>query len=478
MKPAVSRYLGLAGSCVIALAAFLAGARQTGQPGPLSFERIASQPRYAFGCAAWVVGIAVLLCAWWLARRHTNVRWMLTTAALWSIPLLLAPPIASRDVYAYANQGDMYAHGMSPYADGPGALPTQWLNQMDDFWQTEPTPYGPLFLMIAAAVATLAGGSLTAAVIMFRLIALAAVLACVYMVPKLARHCGVGEASTVWLGLAAPLTLVHLLGGMHNDALMLALILAACVCATRQRPYLTGIALGAAVAVKATALVVAPFAVLLLLPVFTWKALWNRGIRVFVATLGCFGVITLASGLGLGWVEALAVSGKSVSWLSLPTGLGIASAKAIFQFGGTQALAEQMVPLWRGIGLAVAAVAVVVLWWRARNGPPAGVVAAAGWAMATVVVLGPVLLSWYAIVPLLLLACATGNRRLITGLACAATALAVIVLPDGHNAAAEQLFKVGLVLDIAAAVAIVVWLVRRLRIRPRALTMSDETAAD
>ncbi|MGH8877665.1 MAG: polyprenol phosphomannose-dependent alpha 1,6 mannosyltransferase MptB, partial [Stackebrandtia sp.] len=327
----LGRYLGLGGSLVVAAASFAAGARQTGQPGPLDWERLAADSRYAFGCAAWLIGAGVLLTAWWLSRGAGGVRWTLTTAALWTVPLLLTAPIGSRDVYAYANQGDLYANGVNPYHSGPAALPTQWLNQMDDFWFTAPAPYGPLFIMLSAAIAVASSGNLTLAVIALRLTALAGTLVCVYFVPKLARHCGVPPASALWLGLTCPLTLIHLVGGAHNEALMLAGVLAALYFAVRGRLPWCAVVLGLAVSVKATALVAAPFAVLLLVPAGAWKAVFAKGIRLAAGMLAVFGAVTLVSGLGLGWVSALGVSGKSISWLSVPTGVGIAAAKAMFQ---------------------------------------------------------------------------------------------------------------------------------------------------
>ena len=447
----LARYLGLSGAAAVAVASYTAGARQTGQPGPLDWQRLTTDHGYALGGAAWYLGLAALLTAWWLARG-AGARWTLTTSALWTIPVALSTPVASRDIYAYANQGDLYANGVNPYHFGPASLPTQWLDQMDDFWFTEPAPYGPLFIVLSAAIAVLSTSELTVAVIALRLAALAGALACVYFVPKLARLAGVPPASAMWLSLACPLTLIHLVGGAHNEALMLAGVLAALHLAGRGRTWWCAVALGLAVAVKATALVAAPFALLLLVPAPAWSALLAGTVRLATGTVAVFAAVTLAAGLDLGWLSALSVSGKSVSWLSPPTGVGISAAKAMFQLG-QPAAAELMVPAARTVGLLLAAATVSALWWRARGTPPAAVLAAAGWAFTAVMVLGPVLLPWYALPPLLLLACAITRRRLVTGVAVVATVLTVIVYPDGHNIAAENFVKPGLLLDLALAAA-------------------------
>ena len=48
----------------------------------------------------------------------------------------------------------------------------------------------------------------------------------VWATPRLARRCGVAEVSALWLGAANPLLLMHLVAGIHNEALMLGLMLA------------------------------------------------------------------------------------------------------------------------------------------------------------------------------------------------------------------------------------------------------------
>ncbi|MFD0593621.1 hypothetical protein ACFQZ4_14815 [Catellatospora coxensis] len=43
---------------------------------------------------------------------------MLTIGAAWAAPLLVAPPLGSRDAYAYACQGWLWRAGLDPYAMG------------------------------------------------------------------------------------------------------------------------------------------------------------------------------------------------------------------------------------------------------------------------------------------------------------------------------------------------------------------------
>ena len=59
-----------------------------------------------------------------------------------------------------------------------------------------------------------------------RLVVLLGVGLIVWATPRLARRCGVAEVSALWLGAANPLLIMHLVAGIHNEALMLGLMLA------------------------------------------------------------------------------------------------------------------------------------------------------------------------------------------------------------------------------------------------------------
>ena len=99
MPPAA---IGLAGSVLVALAAWRGGARPEIESWPTPM-RI---PRHAVG-AFWWTGQAALTAAWfWLrARARGRAPWarvIVLVAVLWALPVLLAPPVGSRDTYSYA----------------------------------------------------------------------------------------------------------------------------------------------------------------------------------------------------------------------------------------------------------------------------------------------------------------------------------------------------------------------------------------
>ena len=70
------------------------------------------------------------------------------------------------------------------------------------------------------------GENIVEAVLFHRLVVLLGVGLIVWATPRLARRCGVAEVSALWLGAANPLLIMHLVAGIHNEALMLGLMLA------------------------------------------------------------------------------------------------------------------------------------------------------------------------------------------------------------------------------------------------------------
>ena len=74
-------------------------------------------------------------------------------------------------------------------------------------------------------ISALTGENIVAAVLCHRIVVLIGVGLIVWATPRLAHRCGVAEVSALWLGAANPLLLMHLVAGIHNEALMLGLML-------------------------------------------------------------------------------------------------------------------------------------------------------------------------------------------------------------------------------------------------------------
>ncbi|MET7374379.1 polyprenol phosphomannose-dependent alpha 1,6 mannosyltransferase MptB [Micromonospora arida] len=384
----LSRYAGLLGAVLLAAAGYLGGALPDAPLGatPASIWRTPDGPATL---TCWLIGTVLLVGAWWSLREGApSTRWAYVTAGLWALPLLVAPPLGSRDVYSYACQGWTYAHGVDPYTVGVAAAGCPWLDTVAPIWRDTPAPYGPVFVLLAALAVSL-GGGLTGTIVALRVIAVAGLLLAALCLPALARAAGVPAGlvagvparrgvsaglvvgvparRAVWLALAGPLVGVHLVAGAHNDAVMLGLLLCGLLVVVRRpgRPaalLLAGALLGLAVTVKASAVVVVPFAVLAGMPdQYTVRALLRHGAWLTGGLLAALLVTSAVSGLGFGWVGGLTHSGDSEQWTSPPTAVGFVVDYA----GALVGRDPQAVPVVRAVALLLLVGVLLMLWWRA-----------------------------------------------------------------------------------------------------------------
>jgi len=77
------------------------------------------------------VGMALLVDAWLRmrpvhGRKAPSLAWL-----LWSLPIMLAPPLFSRDAYSYDAPRKIVSRGMDPYAVGPFWVPGPFADQVD-----------------------------------------------------------------------------------------------------------------------------------------------------------------------------------------------------------------------------------------------------------------------------------------------------------------------------------------------------------
>jgi Glycosyltransferase family 87 len=437
-EPTKLRYGGLLAAGLLAAGAYRSGSLPHDDPG------------FGIGVVACLFGMAGLVVAWWrvgIAVRAATVRlrWLLVTGSLWTLPLLAAPPLASRDVYAYACQGSLYADGVDPYSAGVADGGCPWVESVSKLWRSTPTPYGPLAVAVSGAAVRLARaateGEYARLVLTVGLLRMVAVLGAVLMAwsaVRLARACGVDPLAATWLGVLSPLVAVHLLSAAHHDGLLAGLVLAGLAFAapstqdsrTRWIAVVTaGMALGLAAAVKVTAVVALPFAVLLV-------ARHGRPVRaaagVVAAAAGAFAAASALTGLGLGWVHALPASGRVVQWTSVPSGVGMAAGYLLPGKGNGSAVAVA-----RLAGLAVLVAVLVWLWLRAARQvtDTRAVVLCCGAALAACALLAPVFFPWYAAAPLAVLAVSVADQRTRWRLAPGVAALGFLILPNGHGLA-------------------------------------------
>jgi alpha-1,6-mannosyltransferase len=436
-----TRLFGAAGTVLMAIGALGVGARPVVQD-PTFGVRLLNLPSriQTVSLTMTTTGAVMMALAWLMlgrfalgSRRMTRSQ-LDRTLMLWILPLLFAPPMYSRDVYSYLAQSEIAVKGLDPYRVGPATglgLDHVFTLSVPNMWRETPAPYGPLFLWIGQGISALTGENIVAAVLCHRLVVLLGVGLIVWATPRLARRCGVAEVSALWLGAANPLLIMHLVAGIHNEALMLGLMLAGTEFALRgieaanrliPRPLtwprgqqdwarwwplamlLLGVVLIAMSSqVKLPSLLALGFVAMALACRWggTVKAFFLAGGSLTAVALAVIGLIGWASGLGFGWVFTLGTANVVRSWMSLPTLLALGTGQVGILLGlGDHTTA--VLGLTRAMGVFI--IAILVTWLllavlRGRLHPVGGL----GVALGLTVLLFPVVQPWYvlwAVIPL------------------------------------------------------------------------------
>ena len=174
------------------------------------------------------VALVTMYVAYVVGLRYVpllRARWAIATIVGVHVILLLSPPLSLTDVFNYINYGRMgMLHGLDPYttipALGPHSDPSYALSN----WHQLLTPYGPLFTLITYAVVPLGlAGSLWT----FKGLLMVLSLATILLVWRCARLLGRDPVAAIVLVGLNPLILVWGLGGDHNDFFMMFCIMLA-----------------------------------------------------------------------------------------------------------------------------------------------------------------------------------------------------------------------------------------------------------
>ncbi|OBG91159.1 hypothetical protein A5698_21425 [Mycobacterium sp. E136] len=439
-----TRLFGATGTVLMAIGALGVGARPVVQD-PTFGVRLLNLPSriQTVSLTMTTTGAVMMALAWLMLGRFALGDRRMSRSQLdrllwlWVLPLLLAPPMYSRDVYSYLAQSEIGIKGLDPYRVGPATglgLDHVFTLSVPNMWRETPAPYGPLFLWIGQGISALTGENIVAAVLCHRLVVLLGVGLIVWATPRLARRCGVAEVSALWLGAANPLLIMHLVGGIHNEALMLGLMLAGTEFALRgvskisaatpllPRPlswphdreqwarwWPLAMLLVGVVLITLSSQVKLPSLLALGFVAMALACRWGGTVKAFFLAVGSLTAVSVvvmaligwASGLGFGWLNTLGTANVVRSWMSLPTLLALGTGQVGILLGlGDHTTA--VLGLTRAIGVFI--IAILVTWLllsvlRGRLHPVGGL----GVALGVTVLLFPVVQPWYvlwAVLPL------------------------------------------------------------------------------
>lgn len=398
--PARRRYLGpIAAAALVLVAIPLAAPGRELVPGAAS-----SDPRWLMGVFGGGLGISpvaylVLLYAAfaaWLgvvagAGSLSRCAFLAVTGGLLTL-FLLAPPLLSLDVFSYIAYARLGGEaGLNPYDFAPSDIPgDQAASRVEDF-RDAVSVYGPLF---TAASYPLGAAGVPFALWALKAVAALSVAAIAWLTARLAALRGAEPRTAAAFVALNPIVLVHVVGGAHNDSLMVLLSLLGAALLLTARPWAGGVALVGGVAIKAAAALPIPFAVLGARPGRSrlLAGLLAAGIAIGAAALALYGT---------GALEALSVAGNNqsrISRWSVPGSLSRASGIDV----------EILRTLF---GVLYAILVVGLLAWVARG---ADWIRAAGWATLGLLVASAYLVPWY-LIWLLPLAALARDRALVVG---------------------------------------------------------------
>jgi hypothetical protein len=463
--PWVWACLGLAGSLLIALS----GPRETvgsgwwfdvGFPGALGGNKAAIYAGMAIMSLAW---LGLGRCA---STRVLSPRQLWVIGALWCLPLFAGPALFSRDAYSYLAQGTLVHLGVNPYHDAPVALGhlghQHVLNAVAPFWRRTTAPYGPLFLGVISLLVGISGSHLVLGVLLVRLFELVGIVLLAVFVPRLARTQGADPSRATWLALLSPIVMLELVAAAHNDVLMVGLLVAGVALALERRPLL-GIAL---CALAATIKVPAAAAVVFIAVMWAREAEGGWGPDSWLARLASAGAVaiavlaavSLATGLGLGWVSGSVFSTPGRVQLAITPATAVGwTAAHLLRGAGVLVHYRSLEYTLSKVTFALSALLALVLLWRVRR---ENMVRYLGVVLIASAIGGPAAWPWYLTWGLALLACVPDvQRSRLIALGVAVSVFAV--KPDGILAV--PLPYSPWFVCLYAAIAIGAWLAYRRR---------------
>jgi Glycosyltransferase family 87 len=319
----------------------------------------------AFGCyLAAVVFLA----------RGTQVRTAAVLAVAVAIQLvpLTAPVLLSTDVYTYWDYGRLSAvHGENPYVVEPNAHPEDTaFGRMGEDWRDTTSVYGPAFTLASEGHALVVQESAAAASWLYKILAGLALVLIAWLAARVAVRPALAAAFVGW----NPLLAVHFAGGGHNDAWMMAFVVAAMALAAVGRRQLAGAAWALAVAIKWVALVFLPL-----------RALEARrhGRRVGHVGFAVAAAVVVALATwryGTAWLDAFGPVSRN-----LREGAKYSIPSRVESLGAPHDVAV-------GIFIGLFALAYAWLLWEAWRGR-----ARVGLAAGLLLVAAPWLVPWYAV---------------------------------------------------------------------------------
>jgi hypothetical protein len=425
---------------------------------PLGVRRVGLDADELLASGAQLLVLSCWLGLGLLVRRGlAGARTVMAAAVAGGAPLLAGAPLFSNDAYTYVAVGELLERGRDPYRVGWGALhQPQYLAHVDHVWMHTPSPYSPLLLRLLQLDSHLAGGNLRLGVVLLRVLAVVAFVGLGWAVSRAVG--GAAGAAALWLSVANPLLSQQLLSGLHVD-LYVALLVVLAVTAHARGHHLGAMLLVALAAqVKVTAVVVAPVLIadVLLAGRLAGSRRWIRAAALAAVGVVAFTALSVAAGLGNGWLHALSVPALG---RNSTTGVdALADLAARVGLTGTRPLNEHILSAPASLRTVGFVLAGAVIGWGALRVRRLGVPLAGAAALAAVSGFGASTWPWYLAPAVVLIAVGRPGPKVVLATVATSLAFSLALRPGGgpillHEPVLADLAVLGLLAGVLALLA-------------------------
>ena len=370
----------------------------------------------------------------------------------WVLPLLVTAPLFTQDIYSYLANGSIVLQGLDPYSAGPVELlgaDNDLARSVPFIWANSPSPYGPVALGLAALVSWLTHDSIIWGVVLHRVFSLVGIIAAGWAISRLAARCRVAPEGALWLGILNPLTILHLVGGIHNESFMLGLALVGVELglravndpqAARWRVWALFIASGVFIScagmVKVTGFIGLGFVGMAAARglvdkhgVPAVRAVLGAGFAQLLLLAVSIAAVTIITGIDIGWIFGQGGAATIRSWLSATTSVGV-GAGFLGMLLGLGDHTEAILSVTRTVGVIIAAGFMLRMLYATFRGAihPVGGLGVSTFAL---VVFFPVVQPWYILWAVLPLAAWANRRFFRMAVMIYSGLMSFIVLPRG-----------------------------------------------
>lgn len=256
----------------------------------------------------YILGLVALFFAYWRVMKIVHIfskdqpeaalplrKWALGIGMICALLLLGLYPITALDVVLYVVRARLWTlYGGSPMLALPMNFPQDPYISLAGEYVKQPSPYGPLWELIAQIPMQLGITGIGSGVIAMKIISLISFVGMAILIGWYARQDSprdeVSSLTALTFFALNPLVLMEAIGNGHNDMLLLALMTLGLVLWQREKWIWATVALTLATLVKVTGLILLPlFGIAVLVNSLDWKTRITRGLGM----LAIFSVISL-----------------------------------------------------------------------------------------------------------------------------------------------------------------------------------------